>query len=77
MECKNNERPSDEELAKMTDAQVLAGDWIVDIEDSVFWKRWDEANANLTIEVNKAIAEGRASAYRLPIHGRPPIHATV
>jgi hypothetical protein len=43
------QRPSDAELAKMTDAEILAGDWLVDIDDSTFWNRWDEANSNLTI----------------------------
>lgn len=44
------QRPSDEALAKMSDAEILAGDWLVDIEDTTFWNRWDEANANLTID---------------------------
>ena len=50
----HGKRPSDAELAKMSDAEILAGDWLVDIEDSIFWNRWDEANANLTIKAGLA-----------------------
>lgn len=50
LEPNRRERPSDAELSKMSDAEVLAGDWLVDIEDTTFWNRWDEANANLTID---------------------------
>lgn len=46
----HGKRPTDSELSKMSDAEILAGDWLVDIEDSTFWNRWDEANANLTID---------------------------
>lgn len=57
-------RPTDAELAKMSDAEILAGDWLVDIEDSTFWNRWDEANINLTTEIDTAVSQGRASYYR-------------
>lgn len=60
MNCTTDERPSDSELAKMSDAEILAGDWLVDIEDETFWNRWDEANTNLTIEAANAVNEGRA-----------------
>jgi hypothetical protein len=47
MNCETSkERPSDAELLTMSDAEILEGDWLVDIEDSVFWKRWDEAKNN-------------------------------
>jgi hypothetical protein len=65
------QRPSDAELAKMSDAAILAGDWLVDIEDYTFWNRWDEANANLTVDngvkyytpsrIEKLVESGKAS----------------
>lgn len=33
-------RPPDEMLIKMTDEEILAGDWLVDVEDDFFWSRW-------------------------------------
>lgn len=60
----SSERPSDEQLAKMSDAEILAGDWLVDISDNTFWNRWDEANFNLTNQIDVAVAEGRAMHYR-------------
>lgn len=57
-------RPTDEELAKMTDAEILAGDWLVDIEDSIFWDRWDKANSNLTAEIDAKVKAGLASYWR-------------